>query len=260
MRTTRRTSTTRRRAAALAFPVILILAASAVRAADGPVGCYAETIVMRTDGSADVRIVVDVPAGVADPIVLPLASPDITSLATESALPAAVAVTMRGDRSVLLVTHAASAAVQSIAITFVRHAFLDMAAPPLAFGNRAVAYDFVNATGGAVAEFHVSIVLPPGFGITAIDRVVPAVSESTVTLPYEIGDAGGRVSITLNARDISIGAAQAMTVRVKPRASALPLAAGAVLASCWYLIRFRDRVRRDAKERRESHGPKQALQ
>jgi hypothetical protein len=244
MRHTRLASWTARAAIAVAG---LVATAAIAGAADGSLACYVETMTLHANGNAQVRIVVDIPAGGAGPLVLPLASPNITSLTAEGAAPSAVTVETRGDRPVLVVTYAVSAAPQTLAISYGRPSLVDMTAPSLAFGNRGIAYDFVNTTGAAIADFKAAIVLPPGFGVTAVERVLPAVPEASVSLPYEIGEAGGQVTVTLTGRDVPIGGAEALGLRVKPRGSPLPITGGALLLAVWYLVRFRDRVRRDVK-------------
>ena len=224
---------------------IAVLCAAATPAAASDVTLYAETVVVGADGSASVAIDLVLPAGLASPVWLPVDGGPIANVIAASPPGASAAAADRdGQLYVVLAWRDPIASATDARVTFDRPGWLDLSGAPLPHDNRRVRYRFVNLTGARVGLFSATIVLPPRFDVVSVDDVVPAVTESTVSLPYALGARDGRRTVVMTVPGLAAGGTVSVTCRVRPSATPTWLLVAIGVLGVAYLVACRDLVRR----------------
>ena len=226
---------------ALLFLFVLLLLLAAIvagPAAGATVARYSEEIRLATDGSAAVRLVVDVAGAPGEVVRLPFghAKADLGTLKATGALSARVE-TLAGGLPVLVVTLPPDPG--PLEVRFTVPAFVNFAKTK-AFGNRVLAYELANATQLPCGPYEGTYLVPAGFRVNSIVETAPPESDSSATRPYEVVRVDGRDGLRLKSARLDPAGRVAATFRFKP-ASRSPLFLAVLLAGgALYLFAFRD--------------------
>ncbi len=223
----------------LLFVLLLVLLAIAAGPALGAtVSRYSEEIRLETDGSAKVRLVIDVTGAPGEEVRLPFghAKADLGSLKATGALSARVE-TIAGGLPLLAVTLPPEKAPVEVAFTV--PGFVDFGRSA-AFGNRTFSHELVNATVIACGRYEGTFLLPPGFRVNTIVETVPEDGETSATRPFDVIRVDGRDGIRLREPGLDPAHRVAAKVRFKP-AARVPLFLPLIVAVAGlYLYLFRD--------------------
>jgi len=218
--------------------LLILLAIAAGPAAGATVTRYSEEIRLETNGSAAVRLVVDVVGAPGEVVRLPFghAKADLATLRVVGGLSPRVE-TLEGGLPVLVVTLGPQPAPLEVRVTVPHFVGLGNAK---AFGNRVLSYELVNATTGSCGRYEGTFLLPVGFRVNTIVETIPAESENAATRPYEVVRVDGHDGLRLTEPSLDPATKVAAKIRFKPAAHSplfpvLLFAVGAL-----YLYRFRD--------------------
>lgn len=224
----------------IALSIVFSLAAPA--AAD--VGVFPrmlETIWLNRDGSAQVDIEVDCPAGTGSPLRFPLSAPTLSNIVVSGAEHAIASTIGPPERRDLVITFSRPlAAPATLRVTgTVAEFFTAITAPPGAFGNRTMTHRLLNSTTAVFTTLKSQVVLPEGFVITSVEDSDPPQTESSTTPPFSIDFHEGRHAVGVSAGNVGLGQATSVTFRFKERSMTplIPLALVALAAA--YLFGFR---------------------
>ena len=218
--------------------VLLLLAIAAGPALGATVTRYSEEIRLEADGSAKVRLVIDVAGTPGEEVRLPFghAKADLSSLKATGALSARVE-TIDGGLPLLAVTLPPEKAPLEVAFTV--PGFVDFG-KAAAFRNRTFSHELVNATVIACGRYEGTFLLPPGFRVNTIVETVPEDGETSATRPFDVVRVDGRDGIRLTEPGLDPAHRVAAKVRFTPAGhSALFLPLIVVVAGL-YLYLFRD--------------------
>jgi hypothetical protein len=233
-------------ASACILAVLAVLAAappaSAQPAQPAPAGIttYRETIDLAADGSATVTADIALAGLAASELELPLnvAAADRIAV-TADGLAAAAAAVRVGDVRLLRVTfERPPAASQKLRITYAVKNFLDWARSRSPRGIRTLSYTFANLTTHSVADYAVTIVLPPGHLVSGVTSSTPRASGEEIEPPYGFATREGRVEMKLRAKPVAPGKFAAIAFGFVPaERSPLPVLviAGLLIAAGFYL-------------------------
>ncbi len=209
---------------------------------------YAETVWLNENGSAHVDIAVDLAAGTAGPLRLPLVWEGLTSMRLSGIDRATGTVTSAAGQPQLSIDFDGRlAAPATLRVSGdVPEAVAAMRSPAKAFGDRTFTYRFVNSTPGVFPEVVNELILPAGYVVTSIDGSEPPATESSTAPPFALVSRDGRHGVSIAAGNVGLADAASVTFRFKSRQAPLALLLALLLASVGYLIGFRHLVTRPA--------------
>ena len=224
---------------AILLVVVLLLLAAVLAgpAAGATVAGYREEIRLAANGSAAVRLRVDVSGNAGEEVRLPFGHAK-ADLATLKAGGAAVRVeTIDGGLPVLVATLSSGTGPVEVDVSV--PSFLDWKKEK-AFRNRTFAHELVNATTLSCGRYEGTYLLPPGYRVNTVVETVPEDGETSATRPYEVVRVDGRDGLKLTEPSLDPARRVAAKVRFKP-AAPLPLFAPIVVAvaGAWLFL-FRD--------------------
>ena len=222
---------------------LLVLLGAAMPARGQELSRYEETVTLAADGSARVRVVLQVRRGGAAPALLPLrAAPG--PLRTEGIDPASARVAQKGSGPFIELDLPPEAPPgRTIAVEYALPGYFQAGGRPGPFGNRKLDYRFVNVSFAAVDRFSASLVLPAGWVFNAVGRFVPEPEKEGMVAPFAIVRAGGRLAGRIDLSGLGLGDEVALSCTVRSgRRSPWLLLALALLAAAWLLF-YRDVLR-----------------
>ena len=217
--------------------LLLVLAIAAGPATGATVSGYREEIGLAADGSAAVRLLVDVSGAPGEEVRLPFGHPK-ADLATLKATGAAARVeTIDGGLPVLVTALESGKGPVEVAVSV--PGFLDWKKEK-AFRNRTFSHELVNATTLTCGRYEGTYLLPPGYRVNTIVETVPEDGETSATRPYEVVRVDGRDGLKLTEPSLDPAHRVAAKVRFKP-AVHVPLFPPLLLAvAAGWLWLFRD--------------------
>lgn len=206
---------------------------------------YAQTAWLAADGSARIEIEVDLPAGTAGLIRLPLGMATLTGIQVTGIAGATASLVDEGDRhDVAVALPAALAAPATLCVTGRAGTFFaGLKAAPKAFGNRTMTYRFLNSTTTTFASVATEVILPEGFVVTSVDDSEPPATDSSTTPPFTVVSRDGRHGIRVSARNVGLGGVTSVVFRFKERRMSPVLPIALVAVSVLYLFWFRGLTR-----------------
>ena len=217
--------------------VLLALAIAAGPAAGATVSGYREEIRLAADGSAAVRLRVDVSGSAGEEVRLPFghAKADLATLKASGA--AARVETIDGGLPVLVAT--LSSGMGPVEVDVSVPSLLDWKKEK-AFRNRTFSHELVNATTLSCGRYEGTYLLPPGYRVNTVVETVPEDGETSATRPYDVVRVEGRDGLRLTEPGLDPAHRIAAKVRFKP-AGHLPLLAPILVAvaGAWLFL-FRD--------------------
>ena len=225
-------------AAVLLFLLLLLLAAVLAGPASGAaVTGYREEIRLAADGSAAVRLRVDVSGTPGEEVRLPFGHAKADLVTLKAAGAAARVETIDGGLPVLVATLATGTGPVEVDVAV--PAFLDWKKQK-AFRNRTFAHELVNATTLSCGRYEGTYLLPPGYRVNTVVETVPEDGETSATRPYDVVRVEGRDGLRLTEPGLDPAHRIAAKVRFKP-AGHLPLLAPILVAvaGAWLFL-FRD--------------------
>ncbi|MFN7986316.1 MAG: hypothetical protein U0529_02525 [Thermoanaerobaculia bacterium] len=217
--------------------LLLLLAVFAGPAAGATVSGYREEIRLAADGSAQVRLVVDVAGAPGEEVRLPFghAKADLATLKAAGAT--ARIETIDGGLPVLVATLQSGKG--PVEVTVSVPGFLDWKKEK-AFRNRTFSHELVNATTLSCGRYEGTYLLPPGYRMNTIVETVPEDGETSATRPYEVVRVDGRDGLRLTEPSLDPARRVSAKVRFKPGAH-LPFFPPLLLAvAAGWLWLFRD--------------------
>lgn len=216
----------------------LLAVSAALPAAAAQVTRYREEIRLAPDGSASVKLSVDVAGAPGEEVRLPFghAKADLATLKATGASAARVE-TIDGGLRLLAVTLPGEKA--PLEVSFRVPGFLDWRKQK-AFRNRTFSYELVNATTLACGRYEGTYLLPPGFRVNTIVETVPADGETSATRPYEVVRVDGLDGLRLTEPALDPANRVLATVRFKPGERQPLLLLLVAAAAAVYLTLFRD--------------------
>lgn len=205
---------------------------------------YDETVTLAADGSAAVRIVLEVERRGDAAIWLPVPAPTLRSMrATGISLLSPQPVKRGGRHFLELALPPAAGPGHAAEVEFTADGYFRAGGRPGPFHTRKLAYRFVNVSFAAVGEFSAALVLPPGCVFNAIGRFVPETRGQGTAVPFAIVRRDGRLAGRITLAAVGLGDEVALECTVRPaRRSRWLLLGLAVLALAW-LVFFRDVLR-----------------
>lgn len=228
-----------KRALAGAAALLLLLGAS-VPARGQELSRYEETVTLAADGSAQVRVVLQVRQGGATPALLPLrAAP--ASLRTAGIGPASARVVQKGSAPFIELDLPPGASPgRTVAVEYSLPGYFQAGGRPGPFGNRKLDYRFANVSFSAIDRFSASLLLPEGWVFNAVSRFAPAPEKEGMVAPFTIARAGRRLAGRIDLSGLGLGSEAVLSCTVRSGRRSLGLLfALAVLAAAWLLF-YRD--------------------
>lgn len=232
--------TTARKRALTGAAALLLLLGATMPARGQELLRYEETVTLEADGSASVRVVLQVRQGGTAPVLLPLrAAPG--ALRAEGIDPAFARVVRRGSGPFIELDLAPeSSPGRTVAVEYSLPGYFKAGGRPGPFGNRKLDYRFANVSFAAIDRFSASLVLPAGWVFNAIGRFVPEPEKEGMVAPFAIARAGRRLAGRIELSGLGLGDEVALSCTVRSgRRSPWLLVALAVLAAAWLLF-YRD--------------------
>jgi len=166
---------------------------------------YEETVALRPDGSAEIRLVLIFPDVAGAETLIPLRSASPQALDVKGLEPERVRLVENDGRRFLALDLSGSApASRTVEITFRMESFFK-AGPAGAFGNRDLAYRFVNVTFDRIDKFAAILILPPGNVYNTVDDFLPKAKASGGAVPYGFVRTEGRDAARLTAENLKLG-------------------------------------------------------
>jgi hypothetical protein len=116
-----------------------------------------------------------------------------------------------------------------------------MQQPAQPFGERVLAYRFVNTTRTTLAAVRTEIVLPPSFVVSAVDDSEPSAGPASAAPPYAVRARGDRRAVTIARDDVELGDIASVTFRFKERRVPGVVPMTLLMIGLTYLVVFRHR-------------------
>ncbi|MEN6311296.1 MAG: hypothetical protein ABFD80_07125 [Acidobacteriota bacterium] len=196
---------------------------------------YRETVDMRADGSAEVRLSLVLPAGGGLGMLIPLgwASPKDVRVQGQ----ASVSVVDKDGKSFLSVDAAGTGSVPLVVSFQVEGCF--KSGRPESFGNYALSYRFINVTFDRIGKFGAELILPPGYVFNDVGDFAPKAKAAGGAVPYVFGRTGGRDAARLAADDLKLGEEVRLGCTFKSARKSKPLLFVLAVLAAAYLVFFR---------------------
>jgi len=210
---------------------------------------FSERVELSADGGAvsKISLVGDGAAGAMIPCSFQKASSaSLGSGPSETALE----IRNRGGANFIIVPAGVVQASAPVELTCkVSDAFDSAEASVTDFGNITGKYSFVNSTGQKIGSFEVTVVMPEGFLVNAVDEYQPKLSKNDPNDPFTLSVIGGRRAITLKCSNLKYGDRASLKWRMKSGKRSWGLLLLFLIAAAWYLVVFRDIINpRDHRE------------
>ncbi len=208
-----------------------------------------ETVSLDADGSAQVRLALELPSGRGPAILIPAPCAAPRDIRVQGLAPSSVAVLeIDGDRFLSVDASAAGPAPLSLVINF-RTEGCFAGGRARAFGNRPLSYKFLNVSFDRIGKFGATLILPPGFVFNDVTEFSPKSGEAGGAVPYAFSRADGRAAVRLSADDVKLGDAVSLACTFKSdRKPKVLLVVLTVLAAA-YLVFFRGLIKSDGAGR-----------
>lgn len=217
--------------------LLLLLAVAAGPATGATVSGYREEIRLAPDGSAAVRLAVDVSGAPGEEVRLPFGHVK-ADLATLKASGAAARVE-EIDEGLRVLVVSLEPGKGPVEVSVSVPGFLDWKKEK-AFRNRTFSHELVNATTLSCGRYEGTYLLPAGYRVNTIVETVPEDGETSATRPYEVVRVDGLDGLRLTEPALDPAHRVAAKVRFKPGAH-LPLFPPLLLAvAAGWLWLFRD--------------------
>lgn len=204
--------------------------------AQPPVGSLHEDVLLRADGSADIRATLEWPAGVQD-LSLPIAGEAPTAVVVRRASGGTVAAEWNPGRHQLDLTIDTPAS-QPWSLE-VGYAQKDVAAQN-ASGDLSLHRQFMNTTDSGIERYSMTVVLPEAFVFRDVDSTDADDRSGTAAL----GAYDGRHALTIESRLAARGGRVRLDAGAHRRGNPRPLMLVLAALGAAYLYWFRDLIER----------------
>jgi len=198
---------------------------------------YHETVNMRADGSAEVRLAFDLPAGGAAGMLIPLSWASPRNVRVQGPAGAAASLVTKDGWGFLAVDAPETAAGTLVVSLEVDGCF--KSGRPSAFGNRDLGYRFLNVTFDRIGKFGAELVLPPGYVFNDVGDFAPKAGAQGGGVPYVFGRTGGRDVARLSAEGLKLGEEVRLSCTFKSARRPKPLLCVLIVLAAAYLVFFR---------------------
>ncbi len=227
-----------KRPVAALFLALFLMLPAASRA--GELTGYDETVTLRPDGSALVRLVLTLPRNGGGEIVLPLSRGPLRDLVVLQ--PAAAAVRAFEDKGNFLLGLTIPAGAETpvtVEMTYSVDGCFQAGGEASAFGNRDLTYRFINTAFERIGTFKAALVLPAGYVVSAVSDYLPKARVEGGAYPYEIGRRSGLDVGRISADGLKLGDSVMLRMTFKSAKKSKPLFFVLLAVAGVYLTAFR---------------------
>lgn len=202
---------------------------------------YDETVILRDDGSADIRLSLTIADRTGPKILIPVRHASLLNLQAPGIAPTAVRVTeSKGNYFVALDFTGTGVSPAVIEISFQVKSYFENGGSDGPFGNKELGYRFVNVTFERIGKFSAELVLPAGYVFNAISSFSPKPKKSGMGLPYSIYRKDGKNVGSIAVDDVKLGDEIALNSTFKSTKKSKLLLLALIALAVAYLVFFRD--------------------
>ena len=204
---------------------------------------FDETVALRADGSAEVRLTLVLPSGQGPEFLVPAPCAASRDIRVQGLAPSSVRIMeVNGDRFLAVDTSGAGPGPLTLVITFQTDGCFK-SGPASAFGNRTLSYEFLNVTFERIKTFRAALVLPPGYVFNDVGAFSPKAAAAGGAVPYAFGRSGGNAVVRLSADDVRLGDEVSLSCTFKSDRKPKALLVVLVILAAAYLVAFRGLVK-----------------
>ncbi len=218
---------------------------------------YEETVTLSLDGSAAVRLalVVGDPDSAGLEVLVPLFKGSPRDLQVRGVAGASVRLSEnKGNLLLALSLPGGLSGPVTVEITYMVDGYFEVGKAS-DFGNRDLAYRFVNVTFDRIANFSAVLVLPSGQVLNTIGDYSPKPKKQGGAVPYSISRVEGKDAGIIKADDLRLGDEVSLGCTFKSATKSRPLFFALILLAAAYLVVFRD-ILRNGGDGKNGAGPK----
>lgn len=211
---------------------------------------YGETVDLRADGSAEIRLSMTMTGGGMTELRIPVRHAALTGLRSVGAGLSGLHTEQRQDVHYLVAELASSSGeTRTIDLVYQVPDYFAGDGKSGSFGARDLEYRFVNVSFEGIAAFSARLMLPEGWVFHQVNRFLPQPKKTGTAPPYRLDRVEGRRLVEITLTEIGLGDEVVLDCAFRSESRSKVVMVFLILAALAYLIFFRDILKGGSKSK-----------